>query len=48
MLAKYIGHLNGPVYYAAGPPGLVAAMREVLQAARIKEDDVVTEEFPGY
>ncbi|HSS44687.1 MAG TPA: FAD-dependent oxidoreductase [Thermoanaerobaculia bacterium] len=48
MLAKYVGDLNGPMYYAAGPPGLVAAMQNVLQSARIKEDDVVTEEFPGY
>lgn len=48
MLAKYLAELNGPAYYVAGPPGLVAAMQGVLQAARIKEDDVVTEEFPGY
>ena len=48
MLAKYVGDLNEPMYYAAGPPGLVAAMQTVLQSAHIQEDDVVTEEFPGY
>ncbi|MGH9786269.1 MAG: ferredoxin--NADP reductase, partial [Terriglobia bacterium] len=48
MLARYVGDLNGPMYYAAGPPGLVAAMQKVLQSAHIKEDDVMTEEFPGY
>jgi len=48
MLAKYVGELHGPVYYVAGPPGLVSAMQEVLNAAGIKTNDVVAEEFSGY
>jgi Na+-transporting NADH:ubiquinone oxidoreductase subunit NqrF len=48
MLAKYIGDLAAPIYYSAGPPGLVAAMQKMLSGAGISEDDIVTEEFPGY
>jgi len=48
MLAKHVGELHGPVYYVAGPPGLVSAMQEVLNAAGIKTNDVVAEEFSGY
>jgi ferredoxin-NADP reductase len=48
MLAKYVGDLAAPIYYSAGPPGLVAAMQRMLGEAGISEDDIVTEEFPGY
>jgi ferredoxin-NADP reductase len=48
MLAKYIDDLAAPIYYSAGPPGMVAAMHGMLTEAGISEDDVVTEEFPGY
>lgn len=48
MLAKYIDDLAAPIYYSAGPPGFVAAMQGMLREAGISEDDVVTEEFPGY
>jgi ferredoxin-NADP reductase len=48
MLAKYVGDLAVPIYYSAGPPGLVAAMRKMLSEAGINEDDIVTEEFDGY
>ncbi len=48
MLAKYVDDLAAPIYYSAGPPGLVAAVRKMLSQAGISEDDIVTEEFPGY
>ena len=48
MLAKYIDDLAAPIYYSAGPPGLVAGMQKMLSEAGIGENDVVTEEFPGY
>jgi len=37
-----------PIYYLAGPPGMVKAMREMLNAAGISNDDIRTEEFAGY
>ena len=48
MLRKWVRDLNGPIYYAAGPPGMVAAMREMLTASGIGDNDIRTEEFTGY
>jgi ferredoxin-NADP reductase len=48
MLEKYIPDLHGPIYYVAGPPGLVTAMRGILTGAGVDEDDIRTEEFAGY
>ena len=48
MLTKHFCDLQGPMYYIAGPPAMVAAMRDVLSKAGVDEDDVRTEEFGGY
>lgn len=48
MVIKHFCDLKGPIYYIAGPPAMVAAMREVLSKAGVDEDDVRTEEFGGY
>jgi ferredoxin-NADP reductase len=48
MLAQYLPAIQGPVYYLAGPPAMVAAMRHVLADAEVDEDDIRTEEFSGY
>jgi len=48
MLIKYIGDLSAPIYYTAGPPTLVAAMRQMLSEAGVNSDDVRAEEFAGY
>ena len=48
MLVKYVGDLAGPIYYTAGPPALVAAMRQMLSAAGVDEDDIRSEDFSGY
>ncbi|HWC17973.1 MAG TPA: hypothetical protein VG498_13215 [Terriglobales bacterium] len=48
MLAKHLSSFSGPIYYLAGPPAMVAAMRQMLAAAGPNEDDVRTEEFAGY
>ncbi len=48
MLARHLGTLQGPIYYVAGPPPMVAAMREMLVGVGVDEDDVRTEEFAGY
>lgn len=37
-----------PVFYLAGPPGMVKAMRELLSGMGISGDDIRTEEFTGY
>lgn len=48
MLARHLPSLQGPIYYTAGPPAMVAAMRQMLAAAGVDEDDIRTEEFAGY
>jgi ferredoxin-NADP reductase len=48
MLMKLFRDLKGPVYYTAGPPGMVAAMRQMLTNSNVGEDDIRTEEFTGY
>jgi ferredoxin-NADP reductase len=48
MLSKYLSDLRGPIYYIAGPPGLVSGMRKMLVSSGIDEDDIRTDEFAGY
>ena len=48
MLKRYLPALNGPIYYIAGPPAMVAAMKDALMKAGADEDDVRAEDFPGY
>jgi len=48
MLANTVSSVQGPIYYIAGPPGMVAAMRQVIVTAGADEDDIRTEEFSGY
>jgi ferredoxin-NADP reductase len=48
MLAKYIGDLTSPIFYIVGPPAMVDALRNVLNAAGVNTDNIRTEEFTGY
>ena len=48
MLSRHLTTLQGPIYYIAGPPAMVAGVRKVLVAANIDEDDIRTEDFAGY
>jgi ferredoxin-NADP reductase len=48
MLLKYIPSLQGPIYYLAGPPAMVAAMRQMLTQVGADEDEIRTEELSGY
>jgi len=48
MLKRHLPTLNGPIYYTAGPPAMVAAMREMLTNQQVDEDDVRAEDFSGY
>ncbi|SPE30468.1 Flavodoxin reductase family protein [Candidatus Sulfotelmatomonas gaucii] len=48
MLSRHLDDLQGPIYYIAGPPNMVAAMRQTLVGAGVEEDDIRSEEFAGY
>jgi ferredoxin-NADP reductase len=48
MLTRYLLGLKGPIYYIAGPSGMVTAMTDLLNASGVSEDDMRTEEFGDY
>ena len=48
LLSRHLAVLQGPIYYIAGPPPMVAAMRQTLVTAGIDEDDIRAEDFAGY
>ena len=48
ILRKWLPDLRDPIFYLAGPATAVASMRLTLDAAGVLEDDIRTEEFPGY
>ena len=48
MLERHLGSLAARVYYVAGPPGLVDAMRKMLGGAGVAQDAIHTDEFFGY
>jgi ferredoxin-NADP reductase len=48
-LVRQIGaELPNPVYYVAGPPGMVSALTDILERVGIDSDDFRSEEFHGY
>ena len=48
MLMRYLLGLKGPMYYIAGPSGMVTAMTDLLRSSGVSDDDVKTEEFGNY
>lgn len=48
MLLRHLTNLRGPIYYIAGPPAMVAGLRQMLVEANVDEDDIRSEDFAGY
>lgn len=48
MLDKYLKKAPSPIYYIAGPPVMVNALRAMLQETGISRNDIRAEEFAGY
>lgn len=51
MLRKYLAGVGGvlaPIYYLAGPPAFVAAMRALLNGVGVDDDYIKAEDFAGY
>src|ERR1700676_80170 len=48
MLTRYLLELKAPIYYIAGPSGMVTAMTDLLNASGVSDDDVKSEEFGDY
>jgi ferredoxin-NADP reductase len=48
MLNKWLPGSQAPIFYIAGPSGMVDGMRQMLCDALVSEDDIRAEEFAGY
>lgn len=48
LLREIGSRLVAPIYYLAGPPGMVGTMRQNLNLAGVDDDDIRSEEFFGY
>ena len=48
MLTKWLPDYQVPIFYVAGPPGMVAGMRQMLCEVGVSDDDIRAEEFAGY
>lgn len=48
LMRRVGSELSAPIYYIAGPPSMVAGLREMLNHTSIDDDDIRSEEFYGY
>jgi ferredoxin-NADP reductase len=39
---------KSPIYYIAGPPGMVKGLHTMINGSGVDEGDIRTEEFSGY
>ena len=47
-IQHFVGNAPAPVYYLAGPPAMVEAMKALLRGAGVSDADVRSERFFGY
>jgi len=48
MLRRHLDGVVDPIFYVAGPPSMVQALRTTLVTSGVDEDNIRTEEFTGY
>ncbi len=48
MLKRYVDDLQSPIYYLAGLPEMVSAMKTMLTDAGVREENIRAEEFTGF
>jgi ferredoxin-NADP reductase len=48
MLKKYVDDLRSPMYYLAGLPEMASAMKTMLTASGVREENIRAEEFTGF
>jgi hypothetical protein len=48
MLGKVLAEDARPIYYVAGPPGMVSGVQIMVNSAGVTNDDIRTEKFAGY
>jgi ferredoxin-NADP reductase len=47
-IKRFVGDAPAPIYYLAGPPAMVEAMKKLLRGAGVSDADVRSEQFYGY
>jgi ferredoxin-NADP reductase len=48
ILSEHINNLKDPIYYVAGPPGMVAGAHQTLVELAVPEENIRIEYFAGY
>lgn len=48
LLSRHLKGAASPIYYVAGPPGMVKGLHAMLNGIGMDDDDIRTEEFTGY
>ena len=48
MLGRHLKDTASRIYYIAGPPAMVKGLKEMLNKAGMKKEDIRAEEFAGY
>jgi ferredoxin-NADP reductase len=48
MIQRAADGLSAPIFYVAGPPAMVEAMKSELEKAGVEDTDIRSEEFFGY
>lgn len=48
LLSKHINNLRDPIYYVAGPPGMVSGTYQTLLELGVPEENIQIEHFAGY
>ncbi len=48
MLTRHLKDARSPVYYVAGPPGMVSGLLDVLEESGVDGDQIRSEDFGGY
>lgn len=48
LLKRYVDDLQSPIYYIAGLPEMVSAMKTLLTDSSVNEDSIHAEEFTGF
>ncbi len=48
MIERHVGTVSSPIFYIAGPPGMVRAMQNLLKTLGVSVDNIRAEEFGGY
>lgn len=48
LLTRHMKDIVSPIYYIAGPPGMVQGLRKMIQQTGVADADIRAEEFAGY